>query len=133
MDYLKDAHLKSTKPRKEILHILEGATLPLTAEEIFSCLKDKSINLSTVYRTLNTFEEVHIVKKEINHSKENIFSLNKEGEDSHILVCVKCHKSVKLDDCPYHEANEELEKKTGYHIHDHNTEIYGVCPDCQKK
>ena len=131
MNYLKKAHLKVTKPRKEILYILERASTPLTAEDIYSCLKDKNINLSTVYRTLNTFEEAHIVKKEINHNKENIFSI--EGEDSHILVCVKCHKAVKLDDCPYHEANEKLEKETGYHIHDHNTEIYGICPDCQNK
>lgn len=131
MDLLRQAGLKSTKPRIEILKILEEANSPLTAEEIFSRLNNKDINLSTVYRTLNTFEESHLVKKEINKNKENIFSL--EGEDSHVLVCVKCHRTIPLKGCPYHEANEELEKETGYVIEDHSTEIYGVCPDCQNK
>lgn len=131
MDLLKQAGLKSTKPRIEILKVLENSNNPLTAEEIYSLVGDKEINLSTVYRTLNAFEEAHIVKKEINKKKENIFLL--EGEDNHILVCVKCHKSIPLKGCPYHEANEELEKTTGFLIEDHNTEIYGVCPDCQKK
>lgn len=129
MDLLKQAGLKSTKPRIDILKILEHANNPLTAEEIFSRLNNKDINLSTVYRTLNTFKENNIVKKEVNKKKENIFSL--VGEDNHILVCVKCHKKMVLKGCPYHEANEELEKETGFLIQDHNTEIYGVCPDCQ--
>ena len=131
MDLLRQAGLKSTKPRIEILKILEEANSPLTAEEIFSRLNNKDINLSTVYRTLNAFEESHLVKKEINKNKENIFSL--EGEDSHVLVCVKCHRTIPLKGCPYHEANEELEKETGDVIEDHSTEIYGVCPDCQNK
>ena len=131
MELLKQAGLKNTKPRMEILKVLEQSNSPLTAEEIYAKLNKKDINLSTVYRTLNTFDNCHIVKKEINKRKENIFSL--EGEDTHILVCVKCHRSIPLKGCPYHEANEELEKTTGFLIEDHNTEIYGVCPDCQKK
>ena len=129
MDILKQVGLKSTKPRIDILKVLESASNPLTAEEIFSRLDNKEVDLSTVYRTLNTFKEKHIVKKEINKKKENIFSL--DGEDNHVLVCVKCHKTMILKGCPYHEANEELEKETGFLIEDHNTEIYGICPDCQ--
>ena len=97
-------------------------------------LKNKDINLSTLHRTLNSFTEVGLVKKEINKDKENIFMLvHDEHEDHHVLVCVKCHKVVPLKGCPYHEANEEIENETGFEIEDHNTEIYGVCPDCKVK
>ena len=124
-------NLKRTPSRIEILSVLEKASTPLTAEEIFKLLKKKDIDLSTIYRTLNIFAEANIVKKEINNNKENIFSLVK-NEDKHILVCVKCHKTVVIDDCPYHEANEKIERETGFTINDHTTEIYGICPDCKQ-
>ena len=129
-DILKEAGLKSTKPRMLVLTILSKSSLPLTAEDIYFSLKKERINLSTIYRTLNSFESVGIVKKEINQNKENAFILLSH-DDRHVLVCVKCKKVVPLEGCPYHEANEELENKTGFTIQDHNMEIYGVCPDCQ--
>ncbi|MBQ2070483.1 MAG: transcriptional repressor, partial [Bacilli bacterium] len=54
-------------------------------------------------------------------------------EDNHVLICTKCHKTVKLEGCPYHEVNEAIESQTGFVLQDHNTEIYGICPDCQNK
>lgn len=126
--------LKRTKSRIAILGVLSKASLPMTAEDIFYGLKTKDINLSTVYRTLNSFVEAGLAKKEVNKNKENIFSLvHDEHDDHHVLVCVKCHKVVPLKGCPYHEANEAIENETGFAIEDHNTEIYGVCPDCQSK
>lgn len=126
--------LKKTKPRLAILNVLEKTQLPLTADEVFFALKNKDINLSTVYRTLNAFVDSGLAKKEVNKDKENIFLLVRdEHDDHHILVCVKCHKVVPLKGCPYHEANEAIESETGFAIEDHNTEIYGVCPDCQNQ
>lgn len=124
--------LKRTKNRQFILDVLEKYSYPVTAEEIFYSFKKKDINLSTVYRTLNAFEEAGLVKREVNDKKENVFSLIKD-EDQHILVCTKCHKRVPLEGCPYHHVNEEIEKETGFVLQDQNIEIYGVCPDCQKK
>ena len=133
-DLLEKYNLKKTKPRIAILNVLEKAQLPLTADEVFFALKSKDINLSTVYRTLNTFVKSGLAKKEVNKEKENIFLLmHDEHDDHHVLVCVKCHKVVPLKGCPYHEANEAIETETGFVIEDHNTEIYGVCPDCNKQ
>lgn len=133
-DLLEQYGLKKTKPRIAILNVLEKNHLPMTAEEVFFALKNKDINLSTVYRTLNSFSEAGLTKKEINKDKENIFLLvNDEHEDHHVLVCVKCHKVVPLKGCPYHEINESIENETGFELEDQSTEIYGVCPDCKVK
>ncbi len=123
--------LKKTKNREKILSALEKIDFPITAEELFYSFKQKDINLSTVYRTLNSFVEAGLVKREINANKENVFSLLKD-KDEHVLVCTSCHKKVVLNFCPYHEANELIQSKTGFVLQDQNTEIYGLCPDCQK-
>lgn len=124
--------LKRTKNREKILSILKEAKNPLTAEDIFYSFQKKDINLSTIYRCLNTFEKKGMVKREINSNKENVFSLSNE-EDNHILVCVKCHKRIPLKGCPFHEVNEKIESETGFHIQDQNIELYGLCKDCKKE
>lgn len=128
-----DLHgLKKTRHRILVLNALEKCEYPVSAEVIFSMLKKEDINLSTIYRTLHSFEEKGLVKKEINQDKENVFSLIQE-HDNHVLVCIKCHKKTPLPKCPYHEINEQIEEETGYEILDHNTEIYGLCPECKNK
>lgn len=124
--------LKVTKSRIAIYKALEKKEYPCTAEELSKDIIDEDINLSTVYRTLNSFTAKGLVKLEVNERKENVFSLEKD-EDKHILVCKCCHKRVPIDGCPYHMVNEKIEKETGFLIEDQNTEIYGLCPDCQKK
>lgn len=128
----KDLGLKRTKARLAVWKVLRKAERPYSAEDVAKKLRKENINLSTVYRTLNAFAESGIVKKEVNDAKENIFSIELE-EDRHVLVCLRCHKSIPLAGCPYHEANEHIEQETGFLIQDHSTEIYGLCPDCQKK
>ncbi len=124
--------LKNTKNRKLILDCLNKLNKPVTAEELYFLLKDENVDLSTIYRTLNSFYEKGIVKKEINSSKKNIFIVDNDN-DSHVLVCKICHKRIPLHGCPYHKVNKKIEKATGFIVEDQNTEIYGVCPECQKK
>lgn len=131
IELLKKANLKKTPAREEILHVLASSNRPLTAEEVSSLLKGRH-DLSTVYRNLNSFVQKGICKSEISHNKETLYSLVSD-KDEHVLVCTECHKTVILEECPYEEVNSKIEKETGFAIHDHNTEIYGICPDCLKK
>jgi Fur family ferric uptake transcriptional regulator len=78
------------------------------------------------------FEIAGIIKKEVSSDKKSVYSLN-TPMDKHVLVCVKCHKKVIISGCPYHEANKKISHETGFQIIDHNTEIYGICPECLKK
>ena len=130
-DMLREHGLKATPARLTIFTFLDHQEVPLTAEGIHLCLAKKDIDLSTLYRNLNRFVEVGLAKKEVGAGKENYYSVVRE-EECHFLVCVKCGERVKLEGCPYHEVHESIEKATGFHIVDHNTDIYGLCPACQK-
>lgn len=128
---LKTHNLKKTSARLEILDVLCNHPQPLSADEVAK-LTSARCDLSTVYRNLNCFVEKGICKAEISPSQERIFSLIGD-KDEHVLVCTECKRRVPLEGCPYEEANERIEEATGFHLIDHNTEIYGICPDCLKK
>jgi len=57
-DILAKIGCKNTKSRKAVIEVLENAENPLSAEDIFLCIKKQgsSVNLSTVYRTLDLME-----------------------------------------------------------------------------
>lgn len=64
-EILKNKGIKITKGRTEILSILKNSENSLSAEKIYQIYKSNNINinLSTVYRTLELFEEKKLLKK----------------------------------------------------------------------
>ncbi len=129
---LKSYGLKKTAPRILVLKVLEKAKLPLTAETIYAKIGKKGENLSTIYRALASFEKTGLVKKERDERGENSFFLA-SAKHTHVIICVKCHKKAYLEECPYEGANKEINKETGYKVFDHNVQLFGICPECQKK
>lgn len=115
-----------------VLTLLSKSRLPLTAEALYAKSHNKSGNLSTVYRVLSSFEKAGIVKMEVNVSGEKSYVLA-GAKHQHVIICVECHKKTYLPGCPYHEVNEKISQETGYRVYDHNIQLYGLCPDCQKK
>ena len=129
-EILREHGLKATSARVETLRYLSSLNAPISAEDLFERLRHNGLDLSTLYRTLNSLASVGLVKKEVGARKENLFSLERE-EERHLLVCLRCGKKIPLEGCPYHQVNESIEEKTGFKVLDHNTEIYGICPDCR--
>lgn len=123
--------LKKTKTREYVLKVLEDATSPISANDIFLKLQKNNITLSSIYRTLNTFyNEKMVIKDNINGLA--LYTLLKD-EHFHYLECKFCHKKIKLDYCPYHKANNQIKKQLNFKVDEHNVVLLGTCSDCLKK
>lgn len=131
IDKLKEKGLKATQQRLAILEVLVEENFPLSAQDIFSKLRENNPNLrlSTVYRTLNSFVEKKIVSKLNLNDKESFFELL-SGEHHHHLICMKCGEIIPID-CPLKDYEEELIDNTDYTIIDHRLKVYGICPRCR--
>lgn len=132
---IKRCGLKSTKSRSSILDILDHSDQPRSAEQVFLILKEKniSVNLSTVYRTLDTFAEKNLVTKlNIAGNTKALYEFNRMVH-RHYLVCLGCKKIVAIDNCPLAEYEKLLAKETNYLISGHKLNIYGYCPECKEK
>lgn len=129
-EMLKSANLKSTKQRRFLINCLRHSDSPLTADEIYSLIKEEdSINLSTVYRTLNALVESNIVIKHTISEGVSVFQLNSEHH-KHVLTCKICGKTSFVDICPIASLIDEISIQTGYEITGHNLEFLGICPEC---
>ena len=124
---------RKTRQREAILNVLEKAEYPITAEHIFMGLKNQGIDvsLSTVYRNLEMLtKEGPVVKSYMMNEDKARFAL---PDKKNYLVCEKCGKIVIIDNCPFDKFKEELIEVHGFDITGHSIEVYGICPECQKK
>ena len=135
MDYseiLRGHGLKITKPRTAILDVLHRNDHGLDAEQIRSLVEEDSlyIDLSTVYRTLDTFVSKGIVSKFDLGDKKYNYKI-KHHNHSHKIECEVCGDSFELD-CPMNMVEEMISKETGFYLTNHRIEFKGVCKNCQE-
>lgn len=124
---------KNTKSRKAVVGILEKSKNPLSAEDIYLLIREDgvSINLSTVYRTLELMESKGLVNKTLMNDGKARYEITGVGHKHHLL-CTNCHKMVPLDFCPLESLEKHVESKTRFDITGHRLELYGLCPECKK-
>lgn len=121
-----------TAPRLEILGILKSNHNPLTISEIHTKLKNKKIDLATVYRTINLFTELNIVY-EIDFKDEfKRYELVYDRHHHHHIVCRKCKRVENVEACVLEELEKLLNKK-GYTEISHSLEFFGVCENCRNQ
>ena len=132
-EILKEKELKITKGRLEILNILKSSEKSLSAEKIYQICRDNNINinLSTIYRTLELFEEKEITEKIT--LNDGVFSYKLKGKTHrHHLQCDICHKDIEIP-CPMLQIQEMVQNSTGFTLTDHDLVMKGVCKDCKNK
>lgn len=132
-DAFKKSGLKNTKQRKAILDILSSSQQPMAAEDVYLELRQNQIdvNLSTVYRSLETMSGKNIVRKvSVAGDNRMLYELS-EHSHQHYLVCVNCKKIEPVGHCPLDAYEKAIAKETSYTIMGHRLDVYGLCPQCQ--
>jgi Fur family transcriptional regulator, ferric uptake regulator len=131
---LKNAGLKITMPRVKVLQILEQSSHHhLSAEGVYKALLDmgEDVSLATVYRVLTQFEAAGLVARHNFEGGHSIFELS-QGEHHDHLVCVKCGRIEEFVDETIEQRQQLIAERANFKMTDHDLNIYGLCPDCQK-
>ncbi len=126
----RSAGLKITPQRVAVYEILLNSHNHPTVEEIYEEVKKRYpfVSLATVYRTVETLEQMGLAKKVCYWGSSARYDAN--TDDHHHLICVSCGaiRDIYMDkdiDIP-----RELE---GFETSGYSVNIYGVCPDCKEK
>jgi Fur family ferric uptake transcriptional regulator len=124
--------LKQTLSRKCIINALQALGIPSDATTIHSWVAahGHDINLTTVYRTLETFLEHDIVHR--HPSTGNIVLCSKLDEPGHhgFIRCEKCNNVEEFIDHQLCKEKNRIAKKNGFTPKYYLSEIVGVCSQC---
>lgn len=130
-EFLKSKNIKITKGRLEILDILKSAENSLSVENIYAILREENvnINLSTVYRTMDLFEEKQITEKITLTDGVFAYKLKKKTH-KHLLKCDVCNREIDIP-CPMSQIEEIVRNETGFTLTEHDLVMKGVCKECR--
>lgn len=132
VDILKRNDIKVTIARKMIIGIMSNSESALSAEQIYNdCIKDdNSVNLSTVYRTLDLLDEKNLVDKfDLGDGKYNY--ILKRDSHKHIIQCSICDAKIEVE-CPMKQVEELIRSKTGFTMIEHALSMKWICEECKK-
>jgi len=130
---LKEKGFKVTQTRLDILGIFSNGCKPINAEYIYKILKNKRVNLVTIYRTLLSFEKASILKR-VNLHQESVYYELVGDHHHHHIVCLKCKKVSNFNGCK--EDSDLLILKALKQTKDfdlishHSFDLFGICKKC---
>lgn len=124
---IKQAGLKITKPRIEILKLLETSEKQhFSAEEIYQELlaKEIKIGIATIYRVLTQFVTAGLIIKHNFEGDQCVFELD-TGEHHDHMVDMKTGKIIEFHDEIIEQRQIEIAKEHGFVLMDHSLTLYG--------
>lgn len=134
---LKQAGYKLT-PQREITvaTLIEHQTELLTAEEIFMAvkLKNNSIGLATVYRTLDLLDELKIVNKKHFHDGLTRYDLFQSSNkvQPYYLVCSDCGSVEEIRVDIFENVSNYIKDNHQFAVSIQDITFHGRCKMCQK-
>jgi len=119
--------MRMTEQRKIIAQVIEAAHDHPDVEELYQRAFeiDEKISLSTVYRTLNLFEEAGLVTKHDFKDGRARFELIPEKHHDH-LIDIKTGKVIEFRNEEIEAIQDLIAKRLGYKLVDHRLELYGI-------
>jgi len=136
MDNIWSEGIKKTKQREDVCRILMQAERPLSAIEIYNRIVQENgqtnYAVSTVYRSLNIFEEKGFVTKSTLMGEDTAVYEWNYGKHKHYAICLKCHKLVPLKTCPFEHIKVDTSDED-FTVTSHKLEIYGYCNQCKNE
>jgi Fur family ferric uptake transcriptional regulator len=116
--YLEEHNLKQTRQREAILEVFLSASGHITSEDLYQQVRARHphIGYTTVYRTMKLLCEAGLAHEHHDH-----------------LVCVRCGTIVEFECDMIEAAQDRIAKHYGFRVLRHRHELYGHCPECQKR
>ncbi|MCL5113211.1 MAG: transcriptional repressor [Patescibacteria group bacterium] len=127
---LKSNKYSITKQRKLIFDKISELA-PVSLFDLINSLKE--IDRSTIYRTIDLFIKLRLIKKIDIGFKYNIELSELFSKHHHHFYCSKCHQIIDFDEpSGLEELIYNLANKYNFKSSEHSLEINGLCSNCQQ-
>lgn len=119
--------MRMTDQRRIIAQIVEQASDHPDVEELHrrAVSRDPRISLSTVYRTLNLFEEAGLVTRHDFKDGRARFEIFDDTHHDH-LIDIRSGRVIEFRNEEIEALQEAIARRLGYRLADHRLELYAV-------
>jgi Fur family ferric uptake transcriptional regulator len=126
--------MRMTEQRRIIARVLSGAADHPDVEELHRrCVAiDSRISISTVYRTVNLFEDAGIIERHDFRQGRARYEQMRESHHDH-LINLRTGEVIEFTSEDIERLQTEVARRLGYRLIDHRLELYAVPLDKSKR
>ncbi|MCF7812206.1 transcriptional repressor [Candidatus Gracilibacteria bacterium] len=130
-DFFRQKNWRMTSAVRNIAHLLQETSMPLSVQQIQSLLlsKEHSVDPSTIYRILERFEEGHL----IHNLQGQVFPCSNPKESSrqhHFLLCEKCGHAEEIFLDYQNSISRQLAQEKNFLLKKVEMYFWGICSRC---
>lgn len=128
----KIARMRRTRQRTAILQYLIERDEPASIEAISAGMRVKACDMVTVYRCLNAFEEIGLVRATFSKNGTKLWEQSFSGPENFYVTCTRTNRMTRIDDSLSSDLSRAIEKVKkalaahGYTNLSHSIQIFGV-------
>ena len=126
--------MRMTEQRRVIARVLSGSGDHPDVEELHHrCAEiDPRISISTVYRTVNLFEDAGIIERHDFRNGRARYEQMRENHHDH-LINLRTGEVIEFQSEEIERLQAEVARKLGYKLIDHRLDLYAVPLDDKKR
>lgn len=134
LEKLKEQAFRLTPQRLAVLKVLAASRNHPTVSQVHAEVKLRfpTTSLATVYKTVLLLKELNEVLELGFPDGSNRYDGLRPEAHPHV-ICTSCRRIMDPELSTLDEMNAEIETRTGYSIHHHRMDFFGLCPECRKK
>ena len=129
---LREKGIKNTKAKSILLHILKISKAPMDVNTLHAeCQKETSVNLVTVYRTLQQFHEKNLAQEFLGKDGVTQYEYIQKGAKAHPhFQCEECNRVFCLGELGFDDALYFSNMANQHKVNSINITLNGVCKEC---
>ena len=134
LNQLRENGQRLTAARRAVVETVAASERAITPLEVYDTARRRyrALGLVSVYRTLETLEELGLVQRV--HQAESCQAFIAAGEGhQHLLVCQNCGRVTLFEGDDLERLIGSISRKSGYRILEHWLQLFGLCRDCQRR
>lgn len=129
---LKQKGIKNTRAKSALLQILKSNKRPMDVNTLHEkCQKMTSVNLVTVYRSLQQFHEKELVQEFLNQDSVTQYEyIHQESKAHPHFQCEKCKQVFCLGELSFNDALHFSNMAKQHKVNSINITLNGICEKC---
>jgi len=132
LNRVKGKGCRLTKQRQTLVKQIVELQKPFSAEDLHAKLKEVSIDLATVYRSLLLFADMGLIQSVdfLDGTLRYEYLPQKNSHHHHHIICTQCKKVEPIEMCLVQEQEKQIQKM-GYSNVSHKLVFFGDCTHCK--
>ena len=131
--HLRKSGYRLTAPRRAVVEVVIDSQRALSPAEVFDLARTQyaAIGRVTIYRTLEKLEILGLIQR-VHHPTGCHGYIASASGHQHLLICNHCGKAEYFSGDDLDELVARVEHNSGYAIHNHWLQLFGLCTKCQR-